>query len=72
MAGLTAVKSKLKYLSSKSFEKVRGRQQSVVFMNDDGSIDWPENPNSTGVLCVPKACKTLDAWQGLNMANNTS
>ena len=65
MAGLSAVSSKLKYLSSVTVNKVRGRQVSVVYLNDDGSIAWPDNPNSSGVLVVPKPC-TSDEWQAKN------
>ena len=63
MAGLNAIASKMKHLSSVSNEKARGRQVSVVYMDDNGNIDWPDNPNSSGVLVVPKPCKCLDEWQ---------
>ncbi len=63
MAGLSSIQSKIRYMSTLTTDRVRSREQSVVYMNDDGSIDWPENPNSSGVLCVPCPCKTLAEWQ---------
>ena len=42
------------YLKSVSVEKARGKQVSVVYM-DDGVVDWPEFPNQNGgVLVVPR------------------
>ncbi len=55
MAGFNAVSSKLKYLSSVSIAKVRGKQISVVFYDGNPSnAIIPENTNNRGILLVPK------------------
>jgi len=55
MAGLSAVSSKLKYLSSVTINRVRSREISVVHYDGDPSnAVIPENANSTGILLVPK------------------
>lgn len=61
--GISAISSKLHTMSNITVSKIKGKQQSVVFMKDDGSIDWPENPNSSGVLVVPCPFKNLHEWQ---------
>jgi hypothetical protein len=62
MSGLNAINSKLRYLKSVSVEKAKGRQVSVVYMDEDGQIDWPQNPNQNGgCLVVPRAL-TMKRW----------
>ena len=62
MAGLNALQSKIKFISSVSTKTLLAREQSVIYLNDDGTIDWPDTPtNSSGVLCVPKV-KTSAEW----------
>ena len=66
MAGLSALHGKLRTLKNISLAKSKGQQVSVVYFDVvDGEriIDWPETPNSSGVLVVPKPCKCLDEWQ---------
>jgi hypothetical protein len=71
MSGLSAMKSKLKYLGSVTIGKIKGRQQSVVFMNAEGEIQWPDNPNEKGVLVAPRRCSSVDEWYSLIRKNQS-
>ena len=51
MSGLTAIASKLRSLVKKT--KIEPKKVSVVYFDQDGIIDWPDNCNK-GVLAVPK------------------
>lgn len=53
MAGFQAIASKIKKLSEATAIKIRGKMVSVVFMDSDGNIEWPDNP-APGVLVAPK------------------
>ncbi len=55
MAGLSAVSSKLKYLSTVSTSKKIGQQVSVVHYDPAAhdSVTFPENMNERGCLLVP-------------------
>jgi len=53
MSGWTSAQSRIKNLSKKSLVVELGNRVSVVYMDKDGRIDWPENP-VPGVLAVPK------------------
>lgn len=61
MAGFESVQSKIKKIGEKAQAVQQGRRVSVVYMNDDGSIDWPENP-AAGVLVVPRPM-TEEEWE---------
>lgn len=56
MAGLSAINSKMKYLSSVTIDRVHGRAVSVVHYDpaDPDNVDFPENCNERGVLLVPR------------------
>ena len=60
MAGLESLQSKIKKIGEKAHAAFQGKRLSVVYMNDDGSIDWPDNP-ATGVLVVPRPM-SVDEW----------
>lgn len=65
MAGKAAMKSAIRRLNKTSTQLQASKQQSVVYMNHDGTIDWPENPNDSGVLVVPRPCKNANEWDCL-------
>jgi len=67
MAGLSALNSKLKTLQGVTVQVIKGRNVSVVYMNEDGTIDWPDNANPEGVLLVPKPCNE-DEWESMAKA----
>lgn len=60
MAGLSALQSKLSKLN-KTSQPLRKKKVSVVYIKEDGSIDFPENCNK-GVLCVPRPM-TEEQWE---------
>jgi len=62
MAGLSAINSKLKHLSTVTSKNINRRKISVVHYTDDDNIVIPENA-ADNILLVPKPCKTLDEWQ---------
>ncbi len=61
MAGFESVQSKIKKIGEKAQAVQQGRRVSVVYMDADRVIDWPENP-AKGVLVVPRPM-TEDEWQ---------
>jgi len=67
MAGLSALQSKIGKLSKASMERKRGKQVSVVTMNRDGTVDWPENCNNLGVLLVPAKLSDVE-WEAMAVA----
>ncbi len=48
-------------------ERKRGKQVSVVTMNRDGTVDWPENCNDLGVLLVPAKLSDVE-WEAMAVA----
>ncbi len=62
MAGLSAIHSKLRTLNNISIAKIKGRQQSVVYMNDNREIVWPEFPNQNGGCLVVPYALTTERW----------
>jgi len=59
---ITTHKNTLKRLTKINSEQSPSEYISVVYMDENGDVEWPENPNSKGVLAVPKSM-TLDAWE---------
>lgn len=62
MAGIAAIKSKLRTLEQVAVEKQHSNSVSVVRYNRDRNIEWPEYPNPRGVLLVPKPCSAKE-WE---------
>ena len=62
MSGWSSAQSRIRHLGKKSQVVEQGNRVSVVYMDDDGNIDWPPNP-AAGVLVVPHPCKTNREWQ---------
>lgn len=44
MAGVELVQSIIKKIGEKANTVFQGKHVFVVYMNDDGSIDWPDKP----------------------------
>ncbi len=65
MAGLSALQSKLSKLNTISHPSKK-QKVSVVFMNDDGTVDFPENCNKGGILLVPPIM-TDEEWELQNI-----
>ncbi|MFC1844829.1 hypothetical protein ACFLZ5_08575 [Thermodesulfobacteriota bacterium] len=59
MSGISAIASKLRSLVKKT--KIEPRKVSVVYFDQDGNIDWPDNCNDY-VLAVPKPM-TEEEWE---------
>lgn len=59
-AGIGALQSALSRIAKKA--PLQDRKISVVFMNDDGTVDYPENCNK-GILLVPKPAANDLAWE---------
>ncbi len=52
MSGWSSAESRIKNLGKKAEVVDRGRQVSVVYMDEDGVIDWPPHP-APGILLIP-------------------
>lgn len=69
MSSLQKHQSTLKRLKKINDEKHPVKYISVVYMdNFTGKIDWPENPNPTGVLVAPKRMSFLE-WSSAGNRN---
>ena len=53
MSGWSSAQSRIRHLGKKSQVVEQGNRVSVVYMDDDGIIDWPPNP-AAGVMVIPK------------------
>jgi len=63
MAGISHLKNKTKKLSRDSFEALRGRRHSIVYMDAERNLLWDEKVNyHDGVLAVPLPM-TMRQWQ---------
>ena len=63
MGGISHLKNRAKKLSRDSFDVLKGRTHSVVYMDENRNILWEENVNyNEGVLAVP-APMSLGQWQ---------
>lgn len=60
MAGLESLQSKIKKIGEKAHTVFQGKRLSVVYMDADRVIDWPDNAAS-GVLIVPRPM-SVDEW----------
>lgn len=60
MAGIQAIASKIKKLSEFAETVQKGKMISVVYMDANRNIEWPENP-APGVLVVPKSL-SAEKW----------
>jgi hypothetical protein len=60
MSGISAISSKLRSLGKKTRPEVK--KVSVVYFDQDGNIDWPDNCNESGILLVPKPM-TVEEWE---------
>jgi len=56
-------KNSIKRLLKIESERNSKKYISVVFINDDGSIDFPDNCNPTGVLAIPRP-ESEEKWSG--------
>lgn len=61
MAGFESVQSKIKKIGEKAHTVFKGKRVSVVYMDVDRVIDWPENP-TRGVLVVPRTLTEAE-WE---------
>ena len=62
MAGISHLKNRAKKLSRDSFEALRGRRHSIVYMDAGRNLLWNEKVNyNSGVLAVPLRM-TLEQW----------
>lgn len=61
MAGFESVQSKIKKIGVKAKAVQQGRRVSVVYMDENRVIDWPENP-AAGVLVVPRPISEVE-WE---------
>ena len=60
---ITHLKNRTKKLSKESFDVLKGRRHSIVYMDDDRNILWDEKVlYNSGVLAVPLP-KNLESWQ---------
>lgn len=63
MSGWSSTQSRIRHLGKKSQVIEQGNRVSVVYIDDDGNIDWPPNP-AGGVLVVPKIL-TIEEWKAM-------
>ncbi len=63
MPGISHLKNRTKKLSRDSFDVLKGRLQSIVYMDENGNILWDENVNyNSGLLAVPLPV-SLEQWE---------
>ncbi len=63
MPGISHLKNRTKKLGRDSFEALKGRLQSIVYMDENGNILWDENVNyNKGLLAVPLPV-SLEQWE---------
>jgi hypothetical protein len=61
--GISHLKNRTKKLGKDSFDALRGRMHSIVYMDTEGNILWDKKVNyNSGVLAVPSPM-TLAQWQ---------
>lgn len=68
MGNISKHQSTIKRLAKINSEKNPTKLISVVYMNDDGTIDYPENC-APGVLVVPKPM-TIENWEKAGIQEN--
>lgn len=62
MAAITHLKNRTKKLSRESFDALKGRRHSIVYMDNTGNILWDENVlYNEGVLAVPLLL-SIEQW----------
>ncbi len=63
MAGISHLKNRTKKLSRESFDVLKGRRHSIVYMDAERNIFWDEKVNyNEGVLAVPSPM-SLEKWK---------
>jgi hypothetical protein len=63
MAGISHLKNRAKKLGRESFEALKGRRHSIVYMDAERNILWDEKVNyNEGVLAIPSPM-TMGQWQ---------
>ena len=64
MAGISHLKNRTKKLGKESFDVLKGRRHSIVYMDDERNILWDKNVlYNSGVLAVPSPM-TQEQWEG--------
>ena len=63
MVGISRLKNRAKKLSKESYNVLKGRRHSIVYMDADRNLLWNEKVNyNSGVLAVPLRM-TLEQWE---------
>ncbi len=58
--GWSSAQSRIKQLGKKAEMVERGKLVSVVYFDEDGVIDWPQNP-APGILLTPRVL-SVEQW----------